>query len=119
MIASMGIFETIHREIRDVRATGYQQVVHIRITADAIPGSVVTTPLTPERLRLLAQRGVWSPAEETVVIADPEAQERWVEIVMHPVDWYALLADVEAIPYIDTVSSPGKRRVFGIAVSEP
>jgi len=88
------VLDQIRCERRETYLTGYQEIVYIRVTRDAIPGSVTSTLIAPERLRLLAASLI--RGKDDVLVADPDAQERWREIVIHPLDWADLHRDLEA-----------------------
>jgi hypothetical protein len=95
-IMMISVFDTVRSELRDAQALD-RPVVWIRVSPDALRGSVVTTPVTPERLRTMALREVQDGQGSSVgVIADPDIAERAMEIVMHPEDWRDLLTDAEA-----------------------
>lgn len=118
MIATVSIIASIHRELHDARATGYKRIVHIRVTADALAGSVTSVPVTPERARVLGKLlMIRSPGEplDGAVIADPADAEALLELLMHPLDWAELLADLDAIGYV-SLGEP--IRVMGIPVSQ-
>lgn len=106
----MSVFAAIHREIVDADMA-LVKIAYIRVTRDAIPGSVVTTPITPERL--LPDDG-WALDDEVgetlEALLRPDR-----EIVVHPEDWCSLLAECDALGY--AVSPVGMlRAVRGIPV---
>lgn len=111
----MTVLSVLHREIQEARAAA-RPLRHIRVSVDAIAGAPTTTPIAPERLRTLALRAIPGErgSESAGVVADPEAQERWLEIVIHPEDWRDVL--VTAREELDTLGPV--RRVFGIEVIE-
>lgn len=114
MIAAMSVLPAIHRE--RVHADEQMRTIHhIRVTVDALPGSVVSVPITPERARTIALRAFPASGGDPVVDTDPELVGRpLLEVLIHPEDWMTLLKDAEAIGYVDT-SGP-IRRVMGIPV---
>lgn len=88
----MDMLAAICREVQDADAR-MLKVVHVRVTPDAIPGSPVLVPFAPERLRLLAAHLVELPRGNAALVADPEAQQRWRELLLHTADWMAVLQD--------------------------
>lgn len=78
--------EVIVRELRQA-VEAQREVVHIRVSQDAISGCVLAVPLAPERLRTLA--GVNTAGKG--LLPDPKAQERLVEIVVHPDEWIDMM----------------------------
>ena len=113
-----GIFAVLHKELHDARAA-MRPVLHIRITTDAIPGTVTSTPLTPERLRVLKPYVIHIEGRETPdVLADPTLVDRALEIVMHPQDWHDLLRDIESVQHVQIGMREGEPdRVWGIPVT--
>lgn len=114
---TMSIFRTIWDEQRAARAA-MREIVHIRVTPDAIPGSVTTTPLTPERARALKPLIYHHPSRDTPdAVADPD-MERALELLVHPKDWAELRMDVHAKHALQVgASSGGVDRVMGIPVT--
>lgn len=104
--------EAIHREIHDARATGYQHIVHIRVTTDALQGSPVTVPITPERARAI---GRLMMVQGHGVVADPMDYETRLELLVHPQDYSDLLKDVDLMRYGVQIGEP--MRIMGIPVS--
>lgn len=91
-------------------------IIHIRVTTDAIPGSPVAVPVTPERARTLGK--IWAFPDGTVEAA---FDGRALELLVHPEDWYSLLKDMDAArDYVVQFGvQPGEPdRVFGIPVSK-
>lgn len=118
MIAAMGMYATLQAEIHHVRLRALD-VVQIRVSTDAIPGSVTTTMLTPERLRALRPYVIHLQGRETPdALADPTAAERLREIVMHPDDWFALLEEPDTRFALRLGMAEGEPdRIFGIPVA--
>lgn len=85
----MTVFEAVEREIRTTEETGYKQIVRVRITMDALKGTPVALPVTPERARVAgALRAIPDPRTgEALVVADPAWGERFLELLLHPADW--------------------------------
>lgn len=80
--------EALRREMR-AAALEDRPVRHIRITEDALRGSPVALPITPERQRTVGRLRAYPGGG---VDADL-AMACWeLEIVVHPVDWYGVLA---------------------------
>jgi len=118
---------TLTREIHSAEAED-RPVAQIRVTPDAIQGSVTTAPMTPERARVLGRllamptvppwpggiRGLGSSTDEVVAFGDP-SNERLLEILVHPDDWRQLLAEVDNLWMLD-MGGPIKR-VAGVPVS--
>jgi hypothetical protein len=69
----MTVFEAVEREISTTEETGYKQIVRVRITMDALKGTPVALPVTPERARVAgALRAIPDPRTgEALVVADP------------------------------------------------
>jgi hypothetical protein len=123
------MYETLTREIRSAEEAD-RPVAQIRVTPDAIQGSVTTAPMTPERARVLGQllampalppwpaviRGLGAaPTDEMVVFGSP-SNERLLEILIHPDDWRQLLTEVDNL-YMLNLSGPVKR-IAEVPVSE-
>ena len=108
----MSTMETIWREVNDARSTGYQSIVHIRITTDALEGSPVTVPITPERARTIARLMI---VKGHGVVADSMDYETKLELLMHPEDYMALLRDVDPMRYGIEIGEP--TRIMGIPVT--
>lgn len=90
----------IAREVHDARATGRQRVVHVRVTPHALPGSVVSVPIPPERSRLLRADPDLDAIETAnyVEIVGRGGIGVLLEILVHPQDWQQLLiADASAL----------------------
>lgn len=106
------------RELHDVDATGYKRVVQIRITTDALAGSIMACPITPERARTLGrmmavrdeQRGGYC------VVADPMDYEAMAEVLIHPADWHALLRDAPHGAVALPLQPSAPIRMFGVPV---
>lgn len=111
MMPTMTMFDVLHREIVQAQERAVE-VVQIRVSADAIPGSATTTMIAPERLRLLAAQQREFLHSEGGLTADPEKQERWREIVMHPEDWRDVLTD----PAVRQFGGGVPTAIFGIPV---
>jgi hypothetical protein len=90
--------------------TGYQRIVHIRVTVDALQGSPVSVPITPERARAIG-RLMMVPGGS--VVADPRDYETKLELLMHPADYCEVL---KARPYFYHSFSGGVETVMGIPV---
>lgn len=93
----MNIRDCLWNEIHEAKGE-FLEVKWIRVTMEAIEGSPMTAPITPERLRLHAQIRVVrqdAPSEPLCegVEHDPRAFEDWREIVIHPADWSAALRE--------------------------
>lgn len=116
----MSLFAAIAAEVDDSRATGYKRIVHIRVTTDALLGSLVTVPMTPERARVLGRLLMVSgdgPLAGSVV-ADPSDYERMQEILVHPEDWATILRDPGMYAYVQMpLHDTDVTRVLGIPVS--
>lgn len=119
------MYEAITREIHSAEEQD-RPIAQVRVTPDAIPGSVTTGPMTPERARILGRllampslpplrgvRGLGSETDEIVVFGDPT---NLLEILVHPEDWRQLLTEVDNL-YMLNVSGPVKR-LAGVPVSE-
>lgn len=115
MMATMSMYAAVHALLRDVRATGYQRVVHVRVTTDALPGSMTTVPVTPERARVL---GRLLAVQDSGVVADPLWFEKAQEVLIHPEDWVKLLSEVPGYAHQGALSIDGSTRIFGIPVTE-
>jgi hypothetical protein len=102
MAARVNVLDAIRHEARDVEARALE-LVHVRVTAHAIPGTIAALPLTPERARALEPLVVDLQGLGPVAIADPESERR-VEIVVHPRDW------------IEALMSAGQREAMVTAV---
>lgn len=90
-----------------------RDIIQIRVTADALPGSPVALSLTPERVRQHALVGYTQG-----VIADLRWQDRTLEIIMHPDDWRDVLVDAELTRAYAVRQSPkGDTRLMGIPVT--
>ena len=112
-MVSVSLLKPFWDEIRQAREQA-REVHWIRVTADAIPGSIVTTPITPERARQIGLHAEPSVGGHTVdtdprLIAHPP-----LEIVVHPEDWAELLKDPEAARWGIQIGEPD--RVLGIPV---
>jgi hypothetical protein len=71
--------DAIQRERREACNTGYKRIVHIRVTPHAMPGSLVSVPISPERARNMG-------------IARSDFEEA-LEILLHPEDWQRWLLE--------------------------
>lgn len=107
----MTVLASIMREQHDARATGYKRIVHIRVTTDALPGSVTSLPVTPERARVI---GRLLAVQDLGVVADPNSTETLLELLIHPADWAELLTDDDKYR---AVQIGPDTRVIGIPVS--
>lgn len=106
---SVSILDVLRREVKEARVQ-LLTIKRIRICADAIAGTPAVVPIAPERLRLIALRETGAG-----VIADPVAQERWREIVIHPEDWQDVLMEAKSFERSVDLET-GVERVFGIEV---
>lgn len=107
----MSVELAIANQLNDARETGWQRIVHIRVTVDALAGSVTALPVTPERARTLGRL----LAVPGGVVADPSDYEGMLELLIHPADWADLLRDTTAIR---SVKLGEPTRVMGIPVSQ-
>lgn len=108
----MSIFELLGREIHEARSRQLE-IVQIRASTAVPRGIVGATPIAPERLRVLKPYVVHLFGRSPDVFADPVAEERWREIVLHPADFMDLRKQTD--PYYGY--QPGEPdRVFGIPV---
>lgn len=118
MSASPSMFAVVHRQIVEADETGYKRIVHVRVTTDAICGSMAAVPVTPERARaigkLVALPDVGALAY--TVAADPQWYERALELLIHPEDWIALLREIPMGATPLQLGDP--KTVYGIPVSE-
>lgn len=114
----VSIIEAIYDEFRAARDAA-RPVLHVRVSLAAIPGSVITTPLSPERARALRPYVIHLQGRDTPdALADPEVVERALELVLHPEDWARLLADHAAIPDVALPLRDGEPfRVLGVPVT--
>lgn len=114
----MTIFAAVYREINDADTTGYKRIVHIRITPDAIPGSPVAVPVTPERARTLG-RLIALPTKdgEPSVTADPSDYERMLELLLHPQDWAQAKQEANELAMSLSMRPGEPNRIYGIPVS--
>lgn len=111
----MSVLHAISNELDAAALSGYKRIVHIRLTTDALPGSVTSTPITPERARTLG-RLLALPGGG--VVADPRSTELLMEILIHPEDWAALLAETDAPYTVQAAMKAGEPdRVYGIPVT--
>jgi hypothetical protein len=109
------MYATILREINSA-ATEDRPVAQIRVTADAIRGSITTAPLTPERARVLGRLLAVPFGEgDSAVVSDPD-NERLLEILIHPEDWRDLLTEEAPLSMLN-LTGPIKR-VAGVPVQE-
>lgn len=119
------MYEAITREIHSAEEQG-RPIAQVRVTTAAIPGSVTTAPMTPERARVLGRllampsfpplrgvRGLGSETDEIVVFGDPT---NLLEILVHPEDWRQLLTEVDKLWMLDR--SGHVTRIAGVPVSE-
>lgn len=115
----MNVLEVIARELRAARESALE-LVRVRVTSDAIPGSPVAVPFTPERARALRTYVVELEHIGALAGADPEL-ERARELVIHPDDWRALeLERGLGTPYAVTVNiNTGEESVLGLRVRRP
>jgi hypothetical protein len=114
---TMSLLKPFHDEIRQAREQD-REVHWIRVTKDAIPGSITTTPITPERARQIALRAEPGTGfgRDCTVDTDPKLVGRPpLEIVVHPEDWAELLKDPEAARWGIQIGEPD--RVLGIPVT--
>lgn len=104
----MSVFAALAAEI-DAAHEDDRVVCWIRTSWLAIAGSPVLLPIAPERLRVHAAADYGSG-----LVVDPNALERWREIVVHPRDLEALLAEAPAdFTAVETRAS-GARLVWGL-----
>lgn len=83
--------EAIKREIWYAREQA-RPLLRIRVTTDALQGSPVAVPITPEQARQIRLVAVPLPEGETAVEADPHVYMRALELIVHPADWSDVLA---------------------------
>jgi hypothetical protein len=76
------VSEINHAELDDRRVRA------LRVTTDAVAGSLAAMPITPERARTVGR--LWMLEDSTVVAEDLLYD---LELLVHPSDWYALLAE--------------------------
>lgn len=93
----MDVAEAIRRELGDARAAE-RPVAAVRVTASALPGTVVAVSLAPERI---AELGL-----------DRQLGERAAEIIVHPDDYEQLLE--APAPTLTRDEPDGVMRVFGV-----
>ena len=107
----------IRGELNDA-ALGYQEIVHIRVTMEALLGSPVSVPVTPERARTLAQLRL---LPNGAVVADPVSYERLLELLIHPADWVEVLKEAgaagAAVGAVALGEPQAPTRVYGVAVT--
>jgi hypothetical protein len=112
---TMSLLKPFYDEIRQAREQD-REVHWIRVTKDAIPGSIVTTPITPERARQIRLRAEPEFGSGYTVDTDPSLVGRPpLEIVVHPEDWAELLKDPEVARWGIQIGEPD--RVLGIPVT--
>lgn len=105
----MNILHAVHRELDDAIING-QQVVQIRVTSDALQGSIVALPITPERARVIGQVMI---LETGGVVADLH-HENVAELMVHSLDWMQL----RSAAYRDLVLDVGAvTRIYGLPVA--
>ena len=115
MISSMTIMPTLYREQQQAREQ-LREIHHIRVTTDALPGSLVSVPITPERARTIRLAMFPSKAGESTVDVDPELVGRpLLEVLMHPEDYAELTKDLDAVRDVDMTGSV--TRVLGIPIA--
>lgn len=122
----MRVSEALARELRDLRALGNPRalVVQVRVTTDALYGSPVLVPITPERARTLARLVAIHNWDDStyVVIADPGDYERAYEILLHPGDWVTLRTEPDVLATgtlsYDPRRSAGAWRAYGVPVND-
>ena len=119
----MSLLAAIARQLDEVRAEREDAcVVRIRVTRDAVCGSVVAVPVTPERARVLARLVlVRDDRGSAAVVADPAYYEHLREVLIHPADWMDLLASGELVrtgAVVHTLSPVNGFRVWGIRVDD-
>lgn len=122
----MRVSEVLARELRELRARDNARalVIQVRVTPDALYGSPVLVPITPERARTLARLvAVHNWDDHTyVVIADPEDYERAYEILLHPGDWVTLRTEPDVLATgmlsYDPRCRAGAWRVYGVPVND-
>lgn len=105
------MIEAIAQQIREARMAD-RPILHLRVTPDAIPGTVTTTPLAPGRLRRYRALA----AEEGTIL--PDLSSNVLEIVVAPVDWDALLVEKDAFERYAVEVDPGSgvKKVLGVRV---
>jgi hypothetical protein len=85
----------------------------IRVTTDALAGSIVALPITPERARsyrllMIEGRGA---------VADPVVYERDLEVLVHPEDWRDFLKNLpNSVTFNESGAVGSVREVMGIPV---
>lgn len=109
-MSSPGLFESIDRELRDAEEQ-LREVVQIRVTPLALPGSVLLMPMSPERARVLGRLHM---VRDRGVISDPK-NERMMEVLMHPEDWAELLTEVDH-HHLHAHDLGEPRSIYGIPV---
>lgn len=114
MTSSQSIVASLFRE-RNAADEQMRPIIHIRITTDAIAGSVVAVPVSPERARTLGK--LWAFPDGTIEAA---YDGRALEILVHHEDWYSLLKEMPAdngfaVQLAMKLGEPD--RVLGIPVS--
>lgn len=120
----MSLYATVAAEIHSAEEQD-RPIAQIRVTTDAIQGSITAAPVTPERARTLGQlmaiRGDSDSPLTGTVVSDP-SNEQLLEILIHPEDWRDLLTETGGMArFALKTSSPGSlvvRSVLGIPVEE-
>src|ERR1700759_1212361 len=103
------MFVAILREVHRAREQ-MRPVTQVRVTTDALEGTIAAAPVTPERARVLGKLR----ATPVGVISDPP-NERLLEILIHPEDWKQLLMRTDSHGAIGF--SDGVETALGLPVS--
>lgn len=103
------------REI-DSAAEQDRPLAQIRVTTDAIPGSISTAPVTPERGRVLGKlRAV--PVDGGAAVEGDPSNERLLEILIHPDDWNLVLVEAP-LGALGCDPEAKVRTLYGLPVDE-
>lgn len=89
-MAQLGVWDVLRDEIN----SAFEQdraIVHVRVTASAIPGSIAAMPISPEHARAVA--ALWILRDGTVTDL---YHGRALEVLLHPMDYETILKDIEA-----------------------
>lgn len=109
------VLDALRHEVRAVQLED-GIVNHVRVSRDAIPGSLTSARVPPERLE---EVGVYGRYDDGAIVDEEDDHDRMHEILVHPLDWSALLKErLPEGPYVVVHPAGAKRRVLGLTVLE-
>lgn len=118
MNSETSMYGVLRREINYAREQD-RPIVQVRVTADALRGSISTVPVSPERARVLGTLTMVPVGDEgdSAVVGAAE-NERLLEVIVHPEDWRDLLVEAGPLGALGADDGGSVRTIFGYRVEE-